>query len=78
MTLLQLLAAENGGLAFEFLNRLSPKFFMRLGVNLATIFLLLRFVYLPSNRNREHIFTYPGYHFLCARRVNWITSDSLK
>jgi hypothetical protein len=58
MTLLQLLAAENGGLAFEFLNRLSPKFFMRLGVNLATIFLLLRFVYLPSNRNREHIFTY--------------------
>ncbi len=44
--------------AMEFLNRLPPKFFMRLGINLVTMWVLLRLIYLPSRRNREYVFTY--------------------
>lgn len=43
---------------FEFLNRLPPKFFLRLGFNLISTFILLRTIYFPKYRSRENIFTF--------------------
>ena len=43
---------------WELFNRLSPKFFMRLGIDLASVFILIRFIYYPSYRNREFFFTF--------------------
>jgi hypothetical protein len=56
--LLQNLILDSAGGSLELLNRLPQKFFMRLGINLVTIWVLLRLIYLPSRRNREYIFTY--------------------
>ncbi len=58
MILLQQIATEQTDTAFELFNKLSPKFFMRLAVNFVTVFLLIRFIYLPIHRNREYVFTY--------------------
>lgn len=43
---------------WSFLNRLSPKFFIRLAVDLVTVFILIRFIYYPNYRNREYFFTF--------------------
>ena len=43
---------------WELFNRLTPKFFMRLGIDLASIFILIRFIYYPNYRNRELFFTF--------------------
>ena len=41
----------------ELLQKLPPKFFMRLSVDLVSVFILIRFIYLPVQRNRELVFT---------------------
>lgn len=43
---------------WELFNRLSPKFFTRLAVDLAAVFILIRFIYYPSYKNREYFFTF--------------------
>lgn len=43
---------------WELFNRLTPKFFLRLGINLASVFIIIRFIYYPSYRNREFFFTF--------------------
>lgn len=48
-------AIESGFSLFE---KLSPKFFIRLGVDMACVFILVRFVYFPIYRSREYIFTF--------------------
>jgi len=48
-------AVESGFSLFE---KLSPKFFIRLGVDMASMFILVRFVYFPIYRSREYIFTF--------------------
>ena len=58
MILLQVTDPDTTGNAFELFNKLSPKFFMRLAVDVSTIFILIRFIYLPIHRNREYIFTF--------------------
>ena len=58
MLLLQALDPEITGGGFELFNKLSEKFFIRLGVNLVSVFILIRFVYFPIYRSREYIFTF--------------------
>jgi len=64
MMLLQDLVTAQADNGFELFNKLSEKFFLRLGVNLITIFLLIRVIYLPSCRNREYVFTYFMFNIL--------------
>jgi hypothetical protein len=58
MLLLQALDPEITGGGFELFNKLSEKFFIRLGVNLVSVFILIRFVYFPIYRSREYVFTF--------------------
>lgn len=58
MQLLQILADENILASFELLNKLKPKFWMRLVIDLASVFVLVRFIYYPIYKNRNYIFTY--------------------
>lgn len=43
---------------WEIFNRLSAKFFIRMAIDLAAVFILIRFIYYPSYRNREFFFTF--------------------
>jgi Domain of unknown function (DUF4956) len=58
MILLQTLDPETAKDAFEMFDKLSPKFFMRLLVNFASVAILVRFIYFPIYRNRENLFTF--------------------
>ncbi len=58
MILLQTLDPETTKDAFEMFDKLSPKFFMRLLVNFASVAVLVRFIYFPIYRNRENLFTF--------------------
>lgn len=57
MTVLQI-ASDAMSDSWELFNKLSPKFFIRLGVDLVSVFILIRFIYYPSYKNREFFFTY--------------------
>lgn len=43
---------------WELFNRLGPKFFVRLAINLASVFIIIRFIYYPVYKNREFFFTF--------------------
>ncbi|MFM7078899.1 MAG: DUF4956 domain-containing protein [Bacteroidota bacterium] len=43
---------------FTLFNKLSPKFFLRLLIDIAAVFVLIRFVYFPIYRSREYVFTF--------------------
>lgn len=53
-----LLLMNDMGNAFELFDKLGNKFFLRLLVDLCTVIILIRFVYLPNNKRREKIFTF--------------------
>ena len=53
-----LLLMNDMGNAFELFEKLGNKFFLRLLVDLCTVIILIRFVYLPNNKRREKIFTF--------------------
>ncbi len=57
MTILQI-ASDTMPNSWELFSKLSPKFFLRLGVDLLSVFVLVRFVYYPSYKNREFFFTF--------------------
>lgn len=57
MTLLQIATDVMPG-GWELFNKISPKFFIRLGIDLLSVFVLVRFVYYPSYKNREFFFTF--------------------
>ena len=61
MTLLQeiidLNTTEVAKSGIELFDKLSIKFFMRLAVDFIAVFVIIRFIYLPVQRNREFIFT---------------------
>ncbi|MCB0397472.1 MAG: DUF4956 domain-containing protein [Flavobacteriales bacterium] len=48
----------NAKSAFTLFNKLSGKFFMRLVIDFASVFVLVRFIYYPIYRNREYFFTF--------------------
>jgi len=58
MILLQDLNQESVETAFSLFDKLSPKFFVRLGVNLISVIILVRFIYFPVYRSRENVFTF--------------------
>ncbi|HEX5002643.1 MAG TPA: DUF4956 domain-containing protein [Bacteroidia bacterium] len=58
MILLQNLNPESVDTAFSLFDKLSPKFFVRLGVNLVSVIVLVRFIYFPVYRSRENVFTF--------------------
>ncbi|HEY4797834.1 MAG TPA: DUF4956 domain-containing protein, partial [Bacteroidia bacterium] len=43
---------------WTFLDKLSYKFFVRLGVDIVSVFILIRFIYYPSYRTREMFFSF--------------------
>lgn len=58
MFLLQVLNEEVIGGGFQFLDKLSPKFFVRLAFNLATAIILIRYIFIPNNRSKDRVFTF--------------------
>lgn len=56
--LLQDLDSEIMETGFTLFNKLSPKFFLRLLIDIAAVFVLIRFVYFPIYRSREYVFTF--------------------
>lgn len=58
MLLLQQLAEQNLPGGFEFLNKLPPKFFIRLGINLLAMFILIRLIYFRYHKKKEFTFTF--------------------
>lgn len=64
MVLLQELNAQNADTAFILFEKLSGKFFMRLGLDLISVFALMRFVYFPFYRNREYVFTFSIFNII--------------
>src|ERR1041385_8956291 len=62
MVLLQALSDTTSAVStvetFSLFEKLSPKFFMRLGINLFSVFLLVRFIYFPAHKSREYFFTF--------------------
>ncbi|MBI5540406.1 MAG: DUF4956 domain-containing protein [Bacteroidia bacterium] len=57
MTLLQIVNDTMPN-SWELFNKISPKFFIRLGVDLLSVIVLIRFIYYPSYKNREFFFTF--------------------
>lgn len=58
MLLLQDINAQDAENALELFNKLSPKFFMRIGIDLVSVLILIRFIYFPLYRSRENVFTF--------------------
>ncbi len=58
MLLLQDISTETIETSFTLFEKLSPKFFIRLGIDLMAVILLVRFIYFPIYRSRENVFTF--------------------
>lgn len=58
MTLLQVISEESVVGSLNLFNKLSPKFFLRLGIDLASVFVLIRLIYYPHYRKGEFFFTF--------------------
>lgn len=56
--LLQDLDSDIMETGFTLFNKLSPKFFLRLLIDITAVFVLIRFVYFPIYRSREYVFTF--------------------
>jgi hypothetical protein len=58
MLLLQDLNTESVETTFTLFEKLSPKFFIRLGIDIISVIVLVRFIYFPIYRSRENVFTF--------------------
>jgi len=58
MLLLQDVNTDTVESAFTLFEKLSPKFFIRLGIDLLAVIILVRFIYFPIYRSRENVFTF--------------------
>ncbi|MDF2449873.1 MAG: hypothetical protein K0R26_2377 [Bacteroidota bacterium] len=58
MTLLQMATEATTYSGYEELLKLSSKIFFRLTIDLASVFILVRYIYYPLYKNRELFFTY--------------------
>ena len=56
--LLQTLTEETLASSFSLFDKLSPKFFMRILVDLLAVTILIRLIYFPLYRSRENVFTF--------------------
>lgn len=58
MLLLQDISTETVESTFTLFEKLSPKFFIRLSIDLFSVIILVRFIYFPIYRSRENVFTF--------------------
>lgn len=58
MILLQEVSQETIKTGFEFFDKLGPRFFIRIGINLASVFILIRFIYFRRYKSNENFFTF--------------------
>jgi hypothetical protein len=58
MLLLQAVNEETVGTAFNLFEKLTGKFWLRLSIDFASVFILIRFIYYPIYKNREFFFTF--------------------
>jgi len=49
---------ENIGNTWTLFDHLSIKFFMRLGIDILSVFILIRFIYFPTYKTKEYFFTF--------------------
>ncbi|MCX6271462.1 MAG: DUF4956 domain-containing protein [Bacteroidetes bacterium] len=64
MTLLQLANDETIKSGFELFDKLSPKFFMRLLINILSVTVLVRFIYIRHYRNRDKVLTFTLFNMI--------------
>lgn len=50
--------ADTAATGFDLFDKLSPKFFIRLGIDLGAVFILIRMIYYPNYRTKEFFFTF--------------------
>jgi len=80
MTLLQQLTSADTlqnvqHTGFELLNKLSPKFFLRLGIDLLAVIILVRFIYFKTYQKSEQFFTFFTFNitiFLITNLLNHV------
>lgn len=58
MILLQDLSEETVKSGFALFEKLGPKFFIRLGINFVSVFILIRFIYFRRYKSSENFFTF--------------------
>jgi hypothetical protein len=58
MLLLDIVNEDNSEVAFTLFEKLSKKFFVRLAIDFASVFVLIRFIYYRIYKNREFFFTF--------------------
>ena len=58
MVLLQIVNETTPEQTFSLLEKLSPKFFMRLGIDIVSMIVLVRLIYFPVHRSKEYFFTF--------------------
>ncbi len=58
MVLLQVLNEEAVNTGFTLFDKLGPKFFIRIAVDFVSVFILIRFIYFRTYKNRENFFTF--------------------
>ncbi len=58
MILLQEISEEAVKSGFELFDKLGPKFFIRIGINFASVFILIRFIYFRRYKSSENFFTF--------------------
>ena len=58
MVLLQAASEAVSDPSFSLLEKLSPKFFMRMGIDLVSMIVLVRFIYFPAHKSKEYFFTF--------------------
>ncbi len=57
MVLLQQLNDETVSTGFSLFEKLGPKFFIRLSIDIVAVIILIRFIYFPVYKNRENFYT---------------------
>ncbi len=57
MVLLQQLNDDTVSTGFAFFEKLGPKFFIRLTIDIISVIILVRFIYYPVYKNRENFYT---------------------
>lgn len=58
MLLLDIFSENTAEAGFTLFEKLSAKFWMRLSIDFASVFVLIRFIYYPIYKNREYFFTF--------------------
>ena len=58
MILLQEVSEETVKSGFELFDKLGPKFFIRIGINFASVFILIRYIYFRRYKSSENFFTF--------------------